>query len=52
MRDGSVRMSRRVTGNTAGGAIGGGVFNVGAVTHSTISGNTAAEGGGADSRSR
>jgi hypothetical protein len=38
----------QVTGNTAGGAIGGGVFNVGAVTGSTISGNTASSGGGVE----
>jgi hypothetical protein len=38
----------RVTGNTAGAAIGGGVFNVGTVTDSTISGNTADSGGGVE----
>ncbi len=38
----------QVTGNTAGDAIGGGVFNVGIVTASTISGNTASSGGGAE----
>ena len=35
----------RVDNNSAGAAIGGGVFNVGTVTGSTISGNTADTGG-------
>ena len=35
----------RVDNNSAGAAIGGGVFNVGTVTDSTISGNTADTGG-------
>jgi CSLREA domain-containing protein len=38
----------QVKGNTAGTAIGGGVFNVGTVTNSTISGNTADTGGGVE----
>ena len=38
----------QVNGNSAGAAIGGGVFNVGTVTGSTISGNTADTGGGAE----
>ena len=38
----------KVTGNTAGDAIGGGVFNVGTVTGSTISGNTADTGAGVE----
>ena len=38
----------KVTDNTAGAAIGGGVFNVGTVTGSTISGNTADSGGGVE----
>ena len=38
----------RVSNNSAGGAIGGGLFNVGTVTGSTISGNTATTGGGVE----
>ncbi len=38
----------KVDGNSAGAAIGGGLFNVGTVTGSTISGNTADAGGGAE----
>ena len=35
----------QVADNTAGAAIGGGVFNVGTITRSTVSGNTAVFGG-------
>jgi len=38
----------QVDDNSAGAAIGGGVFNVGTVTDSTISGNTASAGGGVE----
>jgi CSLREA domain-containing protein len=38
----------KVTGNTAGDAIGGGLFNVGTVTDSAISGNTAITGAGVE----
>jgi hypothetical protein len=36
----------QIEDNTAGGAIGGGLFNVGTVQRSTVSGNRAAAGGG------
>src|SRR5215470_11250097 len=38
----------QVNGNSAGAAIGGGVFNVGTVTDSTISDNVASSGGGVE----
>lgn len=37
-----------VDDNSAGGAVGGGVFDVGLIRHSTISGNRASSGGGVE----
>jgi CSLREA domain-containing protein len=45
--EGPARVLRsQIEDNTAGGAIGGGLFNVGTIQHSTVSGNRAAAGGG------